>query len=156
MAKPTDHGFEGASTVIREIAVPDKASLGWSPAEHVYVHLDGQEMVQEFYAPITGLGEEVSVIEFEAGDVPVGSLLVDIDGQDNETFDLNELLSETGTAPELALVATPDEADSGQSASRDDPQDAGLPGIAQLSVDLTFPPLTIVIDDETGLDTVAL
>jgi hypothetical protein len=156
LAKPTDHGLEGAGSVIGVIDVPDKDSLGWSPAEHVFVHLDGQDMVKEFFTPATGPGEEASVIEFAATDVPLGSLLVDIDGHDTETFDLNELLSETEVSPELAVVAIPDEADSVQPAGLDTPSDAGLPDIAQMSVDLAFPPLTIVIDDESGSDTVAL
>ena len=58
--------------------------------------------------------------------------------------------------PELALATVLDETDSDQSSSLEDPQDAGLPHIALMSVDLAFPPLTIVIDDESGTDSVAL
>ena len=142
--------------MIGKIAVPDKDSLGWSPAEHVFVHLDGQEMVGDFFAAQAGPVEEASVIEFAASDVPVGSLLVDIDGHDSETLDLNELLSETGIAPELTLLTIPDAADSARSASMDASQDVDLPDVTQMSIDLAFPQLTIVIDDDSGSDTVAL
>ena len=139
-----------------KIAVPDKDSLGWSPAEHVFVHLDGQEMAGEFFAAQAGPVEEASVIEFAASDVPVGSLLVDIDGHDSETLDLNELLSETGIAPELTLLTIPDAADSAHSANMDAAQDVDLPDDVQMLTDLAFPQLTVVIDDESGSDTVAL
>ena len=142
--------------MIGKIAVPDKDSLGWSPAEHVYVHLGGQEMVGDFFAPQAGPVEEASVIEFAASDVPVESLLVDIDGHDSETLDLNKLLSETGIAPDLTLLTIPDAADSARSASMDTAQDANLPDVAQMSTDLAFPQLTVVIDDDPGSDTVAL
>ena len=142
--------------MIGKIAVPDKDSLGWSPAEHVFVHLDGQEMAGEFFAPQAGPVEEASVLEFAATDIPVGSLLVDIDGLDSDTLDLNELLSESGIAPDLTLLAVPDAADSARSASMDALQDADLPDIAQMSTGLAFPQLTIVIDDDPGSDTVAL
>ena len=142
--------------MIGKIAVPDEDSLGWSPAEHVFVHLNGQEMAGEFFATQAGPVKEASVIEFAATDVPVGSLLVDIDGHDSETLDLNELLSETGTAPELTLLTIPDAADSARSASMVPSQDADLPDDAQISTDLAFPQLTVVIDDDPGSDTVAL
>jgi hypothetical protein len=147
---------ESDLSVIGDIAVPDVVDLGWSPADNVFIHLDGQEMIGEFFAPQAGPAEEASVLEFAATDIPVGSLLVDIDGLDSDTLDLNELLSETGIAPELTLLAVPDAADSARSASMDALQDADLPDIAQMSTGLAFPQLTIVIDDDPGSDTVAL
>jgi hypothetical protein len=147
---------ESDLSVIGDIAVPDVLDLGWSPADNVFIHLDGQEMVGEFFAPQAGPVEETSVLEFAATDIPVGSLLVDIDGLDSDTLDLNELLSETGIAPDLTLLAVPDAADSARSASMDALQDADLPDIAQMSTGLAFPQLTIVIDDDPGSDTVAL
>ncbi len=147
---------ESDLSVIGDIAVPDVVDLGWSPADNVIIHLDGQEMVGEFFAPQAGPVEEASVLEFAATDIPVGSLLVDIDGLDSDTLDLNELLSETGIEPELTLLAVPDAADSARSASMDALQDADLPDIAQISTGLAFPQLTIVIDDDPGSDTVAL
>ena len=147
---------ESDLSVIGDIAMPDAVDLGWSPADNVFIHLDSQEMFGEFFAPQAGPVEEASVIEFAATDIPVGSLLVDIDGHDSETLDLNELLSETGIAPELTLLAVPDAADSARSASMDALQDADLPDIAQMSTGLAFPQLTIVIDDDPGSDTVAI
>ena len=148
---------ESDLSVIGDIAVPDMVDLGWSPADNVFIHLDGQEMFGEFFAPQAGPVEEASVIEFAATDIPVGSLLVDIDdGYDSETLDLNELLSDTGIAPELTLLAVPDATDSARSASMDALQDADLPEIAQMSTGIAFPQLTIVIDDDPGSDTVAL
>jgi len=147
---------ESDLSVIGDIAVPNVVDLGWSPADNVFIHLDSQEMVGEFFAPQAGPVEEASVIEFAATDIPVGSLLVDIDGLDSDTLDLNELLSETGIEPELTLLAVPDAADSARSVSMDALQDADLPDIAQMSAGLAFPQLTIVIDDDPGSDTVAI
>ncbi len=147
---------ESDLSVIGDIAVPDVVDLGWSPADNVFIHLDSQEMFGEFFAPQAGPVEEASVIEFAATDIPVGSLLVDIDGLDSDTLDLNELLSETGIEPELTLLAVPDAADSARSVSMDVLQDADLPEIAQMSTGLAFPQLTFVIDDDPGSDAVAI
>jgi len=156
LARPTDYKIEGADSVVGDVAVPDKASLGWSPAEHVVVQLGGQEMVKDFIAPITVPDEESSVIEFAAVDVPAGSLLADIDGFDPEALDLNELLSKTEIVPDLTPVISPDEADSAQPANPDAPQILDLSDVAQMPDGLAFPPLTVVIDDESGSDTVAV
>lgn len=156
MAKAKAYTGEDTVSEISEFAVPDKASLGWSPAEHVIIHPSSHEMVAEFYGPTADSGEEASVIDFELADVTVGSLLVDIDGHDTDSFNLDELLNKTEFAPELAVVTMPDDADSTRSEERDDPRDANLPENAQTLAELVFPPLTVVIEDESGSETVAL
>jgi len=155
MAKPEGYTGEDSGTAISEFAVPDKASLGWSPVEHLIVHPNGQEVVAEFYAPNADSGEEASVIEIGLDDVTAGSLLVDIDGHDADSFSLNELLNNVEVAPELAVVAMPDGADSARSEGRDEPRDTNLLENTQISAKLEFPTLNVVIDDDPGADTVA-
>jgi hypothetical protein len=154
MAKPEGYTGEDSGTAISEFAVLDEASLGWSPAEHVVVHPNGQEVVAEFYAPNADSGEEASVIEIGLDDVTAGSLLVDIDGHDADFFSLNELLNNVELAPELAVVTMPDGADSARSEGRDEPRDTNLPENTQISAKLEFPTLTVVIDDDPVTDTV--
>lgn len=144
--------------MIGEFAAPDRDSLGWSPAEHVIVHPNGQEMepVAEFYAPDAGSEGGASVIEFGLDDVTLDSLLVESTGQDTDSFSLSELLESVEIAPELAPISSADEAGLAQSDVGDGPGGAKLPDVSHVSAALEFPALTVVIDDDPGSDTVAL
>ena len=162
MAKPTDTLIENAdAAVIGEIAIPGVASLGWSPADHIFIHVEGQEAVGEFYASDAEGVDDSSFIEFAVADLPADSLLADIENQDLGIFDLNDLLEQADAVPEtsMLLVADGSDMESGVAETAfqvDSPQESAPSAVDQWTMNMAFAQLTIVIDDESGPDTVAI
>ena len=158
VSKPTHILIEDAdAAVISDVSVPDLTPDGWLFADQYFLQIEGQEKVGEVYFPGTEGLEVTSVIEFAVADIPANSLLADIDNYDLDYFDLNDLLKQAepvaegpmkpvldGPGMESAVAETAHEAESSPS------------DVSGLPINMAFPQLTIVIDDEADPMTVAI
>ena len=143
--------------VISSVDVPVMASLGWAPADHVFIRVEGQETVGEFYTPGADEGDDNSAIEFTVADLPVDSLLADLEMQDMGFFDLNDLLNSDEANPDGRVSQVSDDF-----VMRSDLAGAALEAqtshldVQDLTVNMGFHQMTIVIDDEPDPNTVAI
>jgi hypothetical protein len=158
MTKPADTLLEDTDTVvISDVSVPDMASLGWPPADHVFISVEGQQAVGDFYSLGEEVVEDASIIEFTVEDLPANSVLADLENQDLGIFDLNNVLGQTDTVPGGRILPGSNTSDTGSADTETAPQaDLSPSDVHHLSVNMALPHLTIVIDDESGSNTVAI
>jgi len=158
VTKPTHILIEDTDVVvISNISVPDLTPVGWASTDQLYPQVEGPLAVGEVYSPGTQGLEVASVIEFAVADIPAISLLVDIDNYDLGYFELNDLLMQDETAPERpmeqVLVGPDMESAVAETAHEAESAPSDVSG---LPVNMAFPQLTIMIDDEANPTTVAI
>lgn len=160
MAKPTDMLIEDADTdtfIVGEISAPNMPSLGWQPVDHLYIHIEDQDAVGELISSGADPGEDSLAIEFTVADLPANALLADIENQDLGLFDLNDLLGQADAAPEGHMTLVSDGSDMESDVAETALQmDSPPSAVDHLPINMAFPQLTIVIDDESGPDIVAI
>lgn len=143
--------------VISDIAVPDVSSLGWPLADQVFLHVESQQNVGEFHTPGSQGVEDFSAFEFTIADLPADSLLADIENTDLGFFDLNDLLVHDDSVPEGHMLQVSDASAAESTGSETAFEtESSLSDVNSLSVNMAFPQLTIVIDDESDPNTVAI
>lgn len=158
MAKPTHILMEDTGdAVISNVSVPDLTPVGWTSTDQLFLQVEGQQTVGEVYSPGTEGLEVTSVIEFTVADIPAISLLADIDNYDLDYFDLNDLLMQSETVPEGPMKQVLDGPDTESAVAETAHEAESSPAdVSGLPINMAFPQLTIVIDDEADPGTVAI
>ena len=158
VTKPTHILIEDTdAAVISNVSVPGLTPIGWTSTDQLFLQVEGQQTVGEVYLPGTQGLEVASVIEFAVADIPAISLLADIDNYDLDHFDLNDLLMQSESVPEGPMKQVLD-GPGMESAVAETAHEAvsSLSDVSGLPINMAFPQLTIVIDDEPDPTTVAI
>jgi len=101
--------------------------------------------------------DDISIIEIPVADLPVDGLLADLGNQDLGYFDLNDLLMQADATYEGHMLNVSDESDLNPDvAQTNHAAETSQSDMQHLPVNMAFPHLTIVIDDESDPNTVAI